>query len=276
MSDVSPSNTAVRWGLLVVVLAGRPTLAHDTWVQAAPRLVRVGDVVHVDLFLGNHGNDHRDFKIAGKLGSLDGVALDVLGPDGRLTDLVPDLVDLGYAPKEGFWSARFVPGAAGLHGLAHTRTGNHLGKRGVKSGKTYFVAAERLDALPATPPSATVAHATPLGHPLELILESHPLFRAGPGREIAVRLVFRGAPLADHRVSFIPRGTTLAADFDPEFERRTDAAGRCTFTPREGNLLLVVAHVDAPEESGPDFNRTVYSATLVLDIPERCPCCDEP
>jgi len=272
MSDVSYSTTAVRWGLLLVALAVRPTLAHDTWVQAAPRQVRVGDVVHVDLFLGNHGNDHRDFKVAGKLGSLDGVTLDVLGPDSRRTDLVPDLVDLGYAPKEGFWSARFIPGAAGLHGIAHTRTGIHLGKRGIKSGKTYVVAAESLD----EPPSATAAHTEPLGHPLELVLESHPLLRAGPGREVAVRLVFRGAPLADHRVSFIPRGTTLAAGFDPEFERHTDAVGRCTFTPREGNLLLVVAHVDAPEESGPDFKRTVYSATLVLDIPERCPCCDEP
>ena len=55
-----------------------------------------------------HGNEHRDFKIAGKLGSLEGVQVGVIGPDGRKTDLVPDLVDLGYAPKEGFWSTRRI------------------------------------------------------------------------------------------------------------------------------------------------------------------------
>ncbi|MFM1996873.1 MAG: hypothetical protein RLZZ111_1260, partial [Planctomycetota bacterium] len=93
---------------VAVVSATAAAQAHDTWVQVASRLVRPDDVVHVDLFLGNHGNDHRDFKVAGKLGSLEGVKVDVIGPGGRTTDLVPDLVDLGYAPKEGFWSARFV------------------------------------------------------------------------------------------------------------------------------------------------------------------------
>jgi hypothetical protein len=107
--------------------------AHDTWVQASQRLVGVGDVVHVELFLGNHGNDHRDFKVAGKLASLEGATLDVIAADGRRTDLVPAAVDVGYAPKEGFWSARFVPASPGLHGVAHTRTGIHNRKRGIKS-----------------------------------------------------------------------------------------------------------------------------------------------
>ena len=102
-----------------------------------------------------------------------------------------------------------------------------------------------------------------------------PLFGAGPGRPIAGRLLCRGQPLADHRVSFIPRGAELAEGYDERFERRTDGRGRCSFEPREGDLVLVVAHVEAPEERGPDFDRTVYSATLVLDVPQRCPCCDE-
>jgi len=48
-----------------------------------PNLVRPGDVVHVDLLLGNHGNDHRDFKIAGKVATLDDVQVEVVGADGR-------------------------------------------------------------------------------------------------------------------------------------------------------------------------------------------------
>lgn len=247
------------------------TAAHDTWVQATPTLVRPGDVVHVDLVLGNHGNDHRDFKIAGKLGSLDGVKVDVRAPAGTATDLVPEFVDVGYAPKEGFWSARFVPAAEGLHCVAHVRDGIRHNARGLKGSKTYFLTAEKLDAL-KTP---TKEHATPLGHPLELVLETHPVIDCGPGKPIAVRLLHRGQPLPDHRVSFIPRGATLATDFDPNYEQKTDAAGRCSYTPREGNLILIVAHLTKPEETGDGYDKTSYSATLVMNVPQRCPCCDE-
>jgi hypothetical protein len=246
-------------------------LAHDSWLQATPSLVRPGDVVHVDLLLGNHGNDHRDFKVAGKLGSLEGVTLAVLAPTGRSTDLVPDLVDLGSAPREGFWSGRFIAAEEGLHCAALTRDGIRHGARGLKSAKTYFLVAERLDAPPRTP----AAVPGPLGHPLELVLESHPLIGCGPGREIAVRLLHHGRPAADERVTFIPRGTTLAEGFDPEFERRTDAEGRCRYTPKEGNLLLVVAHRTAPEEKSADYDRTSYAATLLVNVPQRCAGCAE-
>ncbi len=249
----------------------RAALPHDTWVQAGPATVRPDDVVHIDLFLGNHGNDHRDFKVAGKLGSLDGVAVDVVAPRGGRTDLVPALVDVGYAPKEGFWTGRFVAAEEGLHCIAHVRDGIRHGSRGLKGGKTYFLVAERLDAIGK--PAGDFA--APLGHPLELVLETHPVIGCGPGRPIAVRLLHHGQPLPDHRVSFIPRGVTLAADFDGEYERQTDATGRCSFTPREGNLILVVAHLTKSEEKGDGYDKTSYAATLVLNVPQRCPCCDE-
>ena len=73
--------------VLIAALIPLPARAHDTWLQVSAQAVRPDDVVHVDLFLGNHGNDHRDFKIAGKVGSLDGVQLEVIGPDGRKTEI---------------------------------------------------------------------------------------------------------------------------------------------------------------------------------------------
>ncbi|MFM8378270.1 MAG: DUF4198 domain-containing protein, partial [Planctomycetia bacterium] len=164
-------------GLALTVLASSPlhALAHDTWLEAAPRLVRPDDVVHVGLFLGNHGNDHRDFKIAGKVGSLEGVQVEVIGPGGRKTDLVPDMIDVGYAPKEGFWSGRFVPAEEGLHCVAHVRQGIRHGALGLKGGKTFFLASESLDK-PAAPRGDLPG---PLGHPLELVLESHPVLGCG-------------------------------------------------------------------------------------------------
>jgi uncharacterized GH25 family protein len=243
---------------------------HDTWVQTATGVARPDDVVHVDLALGNHGNDHRDFKLAGKLATLEQAALGVRTPGGRTVDLVPGAVDLGYAPKEGYWSARFVAAEEGLHGIVHTLDRVHGTKRTLKSAKAYFLVARSLDRLPA--PAGGFAE--PLGHPLELVVETHPVLHTGPDRPIKVRLLLRGRPLADERVSFIPRGAQLAEGFDPQFERRTDAEGRCSYTPREGNYLLVVAHHTAADERGADHDRTVYSATLVLNVPQRCACCD--
>jgi len=278
--DVHSERPATRQGqprwialfaVLLIVAATASAHAHDTWLQASPRLVRPDDVVHVDLFLGNHGNEHRDFKIAGKLGSVEDVQVGVIGPDGRKTDLVPDMVDLGYAPKEGFWTARFVPATAGLHCVAHYREGVRHGAMGFKGGKAYFLASESLDS-PAKPP-ATLPE--PLGHPLELVLESHPVLACGPGKPIAVRLLLKGKPLADQVVSFIPRGVTLAEGFDPNHERKTDADGRCRYTPKEGNLVLVVAHHVDPAEKGEGYEKASYAATLVLDVPQRCPCCVE-
>ena len=55
----------VLFGLAITLLA-TGSRAHDTWVQTNTNVVRAGDAAHIDLMLGNHGNDHRDFKIAGK------------------------------------------------------------------------------------------------------------------------------------------------------------------------------------------------------------------
>src|SRR5438309_5808906 len=107
-----------RLALLLALLTPREAPAHDTWVQTNTNLIRSGDVVHVDLMLGNHGNEHRDFKIAGKA-SLEGTTLEVVDPDGKRYDLKGDLVDTGYAPKEGFWTARFEPARPGLYLVAH-------------------------------------------------------------------------------------------------------------------------------------------------------------
>src|SRR3954467_2752310 len=92
--------------------------AHDTWVQTNTNLIRTGDAVHIDLMLGNHGNEHRDFKLAGKLG-LEGATLEVVGPEGSRYDLKDRLVDVGYTPQEGYWTTRVEPTAPGLYLVGH-------------------------------------------------------------------------------------------------------------------------------------------------------------
>src|SRR6218665_1437960 len=103
----------------LIALATTAVSAHDTWVQPNTPVVRTGDAVYVDLLLGNHGNGHRDFKLSGKI-DLTNCTLAVRDSAGKVVDLIPAVVDRGYAVREGFWQAKFVPQTAGNHRIEHT------------------------------------------------------------------------------------------------------------------------------------------------------------
>src|SRR5947208_3344902 len=132
--------------LLVFVALAGPARGHDDWVQLNTNLIRPGDQVFVDLMLGNHGNDHRDFKLAGKLNPAGGT-LEVVGPDGKRYDLKDRLADIGYTPTEGFWTTRFAPAQEGLYVVSHAsdQVASYAPVRSVKGAKTYFVATKSLD-----------------------------------------------------------------------------------------------------------------------------------
>lgn len=257
----------------LLLLTTSAALAHDTWVQTNANLIRVRDAIHIDLMLGNHGNDHRDFKLASKV-DLTGCELKVHSPSAKTYDMKDQLSDLGYAPKEGFWTTKFATAEAGIYLVEHTldRVVNH-GKpvRSIKSAKTFFLASASLDKVPADLPGFD----KPLGHALELVPVANPVAPMGPGKAIQVRVLLKGKPLANGRVSFIPRGQTLAKDFDDQFERRTDEQGLASFTPTTGNYYLVVVHHNSPEEKSKDYELTQYSATLTVFVPEVCPCCGD-
>lgn len=260
--------------LLCSLLLCQSTLfAHDTWVETNTNIIRTGDAVHVDLKLGNHGNNHRDFKLASKT-DLAGCTLDVIAPDGTKYDLKGELSDLGYAPNEGYWSGRFVAMQPGLYLVAHSRDKivNHgRPERSIKSAKTFFVVSPSLDRVPRENPGFD----RPLGHALELTPVANPVTPMGPGQEIAVKLLLKGQPLVGTKVSFVPRGATLAAELDPEYERETDAQGVARFTPRVGTVYLAVTHVESEEEQGEGYEATAYAATLTVYVPQLCPCCGE-
>lgn len=257
--------------LVLLITALAPwAQAHDTWVQTNSNVVRTGDAVHVDLMLGNHGNDHRDFKLASKI-DLAVCTLDILSPDGNTYDLKPDVIDMGYAPKEGYWSAKFVAAQPGLYLVDHTVDTLHRTTRAIKSAKTFFVVSPTLDKVD---PHYS-GYDRLLGHPLELVPEMHPVTPMGPGVPFRLRLYFKGQPLAGARVTFIPRGQALSESFDDRFERMTDEEGRASFTPTTGNYYLAVVHHAAPEETGEGYDRTHYTAALTMLVPEICPCCEE-
>ncbi len=258
--------------LLPLALSPLTAAAHDTWVQTNTNLVKVGNGVFVDLMLGNHGNDHRDYKLASKI-ALTHAQLKIHAPNGTAYDIKDRLIDTGYTPKEGFWSAKFIPAEPGMYVVEHLLDSvvNH-GKptRSIKSGKTCFVASTKLDDVPEHHPGFD----QPFGHPLEIIPEANPVTPMGPEIPIRVKVLYRGKPLTEARVSFIPRGVTLAEGFDEHYERTTNDNGRAAFTPTEGNYYLIAVH-HKTDEAGEGYEATSYSATLTVFVPDVCPCCGE-
>jgi uncharacterized GH25 family protein len=248
------------------------SLAHDTWVETNTNVIRSGDATYINLKLGNHGNDHRDFKLAGKVG-LEDASLKVFAPSGKNYDLKGELVDTGYAPKEGYWTVKFVPENPGLYLVAHTldHVVPYAPIRSIKSAKTFFVVSQSLDRVAEDNPGFDQV----LGHPLELVAETNPVAPMGRGQPIRVQLLYKGKAMANMRVSFIPRGHALKEGFDGKYERMTDSAGRASFTPKTGNVYLVVAHHKEPNASGENYESTKYSATLIVFVPEVCACCGE-
>lgn len=257
--------------LCVLLICSAPAFAHDTWVETNTSLLRTGDAVFIDLRLGNHGNEHRDYKLASKV-DLATCTLEVKTPDGKRYDLKPELVDVGYAPKEGYWATKFASVTPGMHVVSHTFDSvvNH-GKpvRSIKSGKAFFVLSESLDRVPYDNPGFD----QPLDHPFELIPFVNPVTPMGPEQPIVVKLLFMGKPVEGAKVSFIPQLESLNEGFDERYERTTNKAGTAAFTPKTGDRYLVVAH-HTTNEAGDGYTETAYAATLFVFVPELCPCCE--
>ena len=233
--------------------------AHDTWVETNTPLARVGDAVHVNLMLGNHGNHHRDFKLMGKV-DLEHSTLSYIDPAGKAHDLKPTARDNGHHENDGFWVAKLTPAQPGTYLIAHTfeTVMSYAPVRAIKSAKTVFLASNRLDRV-----AAPLGFNRVLGHPLELVPQSPVL----PADSLKVQLLWKGKPLAGKTVSFIPRGVELTEGFDKRYERITDKDGRVAFQPGEANYYLIAANQEAPGEKGEGYESTKYSATLTWYVP---------
>lgn len=232
--------------LTLVLAISHLTLAHDSWVEADHPAAAVGEPIQIDLKLGNHGNDHRDFAVRGVV-DLDSSTLDLISPAGTCIDLKPELTRVEQ-DELTWWRSRFRPDQPGIWTIASTsdRVVSYAPKRSIKSAKAVVVVGET-DAKP---------QAVMLGHVLELGM-------VVDGDKVEVTLWFKGQPLAGHRVSCVPRRTMLKEGFDEAHERLTDNAGRARFTLPRGTMCLIVAH-HADDSSGEGYSSTKYSATVTI------------
>ena len=140
-----------------------------------------------------------------------------------------------------------------------------------KSAKAFFLASKSLDRVPMSPPGFNRV----LGHPLELVHQTNPVAPMGVGTPLRVRLLWKGKPLSNAVISFLPRGAQLKAGFDARYERHTNPQGEATLELANSNTYLVVAHREDATAKGPGFDSTKYSATMTMIVPQICDFCGE-
>lgn len=252
----------VLFAVAAVCLLSAAAIAHDAWLEMDGPVIRAGDVAQVRVLLGNHGNKHRDFKLAGKLDLSKGT-LSVVSPDGQESDLKASAIDLGLGPRDGYWMARVPASSAGVYVVAHSSNSKHGSTRSLKFAKAVFTAARSLDQ-----PGEGKGFDRVLGQTLEIIPLTDPT-QVQTGEAVRVRVLLQGKPLAGARVSFIPRGTVLAVGMDDEYERIADDAGEVSWTPEQVNDVLIAVHHLAADESGEGYEATQYAATLVIRVTNR-------
>ncbi|HVO93837.1 MAG TPA: hypothetical protein VMT22_13395, partial [Terriglobales bacterium] len=108
-------------GLLGGLTLPRAGVAHDGWVEISPTLVEKNQPATIALIQGNHSNEHKSYRIAGKWDAKY-TTLAVVDPKGKTNVLTDRLIDFGedadaIGPKgpKGFFLAPFVPEDEGLY-----------------------------------------------------------------------------------------------------------------------------------------------------------------
>ncbi|MFO0939693.1 MAG: DUF4198 domain-containing protein [Pirellulales bacterium] len=247
------------FSLFLTLLCCSPSKGHDTWIEAGPLVQQLGEYTYVNLMLGNHGNEHRDFKLASKI-TLTHCTLTCTTPSATVLDLKPRIIDMGSAAKEGYWAARCDLMEPGVHEFLHTLNALHGTVKAVKSAKTYVIAEGA-----SSSPAATQFQPKVLGLGLELQLLSN-LNQVAAGSPLKIQVLRSGKPLADARVTFVPRGVVLAEGVDSKYEKMSDSKGIVSFTPDQGNVVLAIVHHVDESEKGEGFERTHYGAAMVLPV----------
>src|SRR4051812_11010310 len=68
--------------------------AHDGWIEVSPTLVEKNQPAMIALIQGNHSNEHKSYRIAGKWDQKY-TTLAVVDPQGKSTGLTDRLIDFG-------------------------------------------------------------------------------------------------------------------------------------------------------------------------------------
>jgi uncharacterized GH25 family protein len=263
----------ILWLLGALILPHAAT-AHDGWVEISPSIVEKNQSATIALLLGNHSNEHKSYRIAGKWDQKY-TTLVVIDPQGKTNSLTERLIDLGedddkVGPKgpKGFFLAQFVPKHDGLY-LAvarQTRTvqqGDGPKLVTVRVAKTAFASFE-VPTVAAAKNLKGFDHMIGGDDAVEFIPLDNPLtiFSAGT---VNLELRRKGKPIP------IPgQVITLVRRIDGPAsvqEHTTDERGRVTFTvgPADSYLARVQIDEETPRPDG-QKDKASYESTYVFQV----------
>lgn len=252
-----------------------PAGAHDGWIEITPSVVEKGQIATITLMHGNHSNDHRSYRIAGKWDQKY-TTLTLWAPNGKQIDLTRQLVDLGEddektGPKgpKGFHVAPLTATEQGLY-LAVARQVRTLQQgdgpkfSSVRIAKSAFAAFET-PSFSETKKLQTQDRVLTGDDGLEIVALTNPVAVVS-GASIEFEVRHRGKPALNKTVTLVRRigGAASAQD------RMTDEKGRVAFTvgPADFYLARVKFEEESPRADG-QSDKNSYESTYVFQVFNR-------
>jgi uncharacterized GH25 family protein len=271
--------TFIHWTPLFLITAvlcsPAAARAHDGWIEISPSIVEKGQPVTIGLMQGNHSNEHRSYRLAGRW-DLEFTKVTVISPSGKATDLTGAVIDFGEDPEKtgpkgpkGFHLAQFVADEEGAYTVVakQERTVQREDGakfRGVRFARSSFAAL----ALP------TVAEAQRLKRfdlqaknedVLEIIPPENPL-SATPQNTMTLEVRHKGKPAPGKVVSVLRKiaGAGSAQDLT------TDDQGRVTVNVGPADSYLARVKFEERTDRGEGkFDLSSYEATYVFQVFNR-------
>jgi len=258
-----------------ILLRPQTAASHDGWVEVSPAIVENGQVVTIALIQGNHSNEHRSYRIAGKWDQKY-TTLDVINSAGKKQSLTNRLIDFGedddkVGPKgpKGFYLAPFTPNEEGLYQAVarQVRTvqqGDGPKLLTMRIAKAAFASLNVPGVLTAKDLKGFDSGAG-AGDGLEISLVSNPM-AIFPGSSVILELHLKGKPVTGKTISLIPRmgGASSVQD------QTSDEKGRVTFAVGPSDFYLARANLEE-EKPRPDgrADKNSYEATYVFQAFNR-------
>jgi uncharacterized GH25 family protein len=249
--------------------------AHDGWVEISPTIVEKNQAATIALIQGNHSNEHKSYRIAGKWDQKY-TTLVVVDPKAKQNSLTDRLIDFGedaetIGPKgpKGYYLASFVPKDEGLYQAVARQARTVQQSDGpklvtVRIAKTAF-AAFSVPTVAAAKNLKGFDHIIAGDDAVEFIPVTNPLAIVAGG-EVTLELRRQGKAAPGQTITLVRRIDGPAS----VQERRTDEKGRVTFTVGPADSYLARAKIDE-ETPRPDGqkDKSSYESTYVFQVFNR-------
>ena len=261
-------------GSFFVLSLTEPASAHVGWIEV-PAIVEKGQPVTIALMLGNHTNEHKSYRLAGKWNPKF-TKLMVIEPSGKINDITASVIDLGEdeektGPKgpKGFHIATFTPKTEGVHTVLAREEqvlqhGDEPKFRSIRSARSAFTALQ-------TPRVVEGKKSTGFGRTfaidnlMEIVPISNPIAVTQNDR-VTLELRYKGNPFPNQIVTIVGRldGPASVQDLT------TDEKGRVRIAAGAADSYLARAKFDErSERKEGQYDLSSYEATYVFQVFNR-------